>query len=209
MGFSRQEYWSGLPCSPPGESAWPRDQICISCIGRQIFYQCTTCFITYLSLFPMRGRPRPGASSCTALSAISLCSLRVGFFSFLQETRWTYWTQMRPGSCKTWFQIYQPFPFTANNSYHLLRTSDVPCTLLGACLVIIIHDPYCNPGKYIYLSSHPGQSHIWIIEKLFNFLPGSIFTFFALISMGQKKSPLQPGPSFLWSQPPWLPPSSD
>ena len=160
MGFSRQEYWSGLPCSPPGESAWPRDQICISCIGRQIFYQCTTCFITYLSLFPMRGRPRPGASSCTALSAISLCSLRVGFFSFLQETRWTYWTQMRPGSCKTWFQIYQPFPFTANNSYHLLRTSDVPCTLLGACLVIIIHDPYCNPGKYIYLSPHPGQSYI-------------------------------------------------
>ena len=26
MGFSRQEYWSGLPCPPPGESSRPRDQ---------------------------------------------------------------------------------------------------------------------------------------------------------------------------------------
>ena len=26
MGFSRQEYWSGLPCLPPGGSSWPRDQ---------------------------------------------------------------------------------------------------------------------------------------------------------------------------------------
>ena len=25
MGFSRQEYWSGLPCSPPGESSQLRD----------------------------------------------------------------------------------------------------------------------------------------------------------------------------------------
>ena len=24
-GFSRQEYWSGLPCPPPGESSQPRD----------------------------------------------------------------------------------------------------------------------------------------------------------------------------------------
>ena len=26
MGFSKQEYWSGLPCPPPGESSLPRDQ---------------------------------------------------------------------------------------------------------------------------------------------------------------------------------------
>ena len=26
MGFSRQEYWSGLPCPPSGESSQPRDQ---------------------------------------------------------------------------------------------------------------------------------------------------------------------------------------
>ena len=30
MGFSRQEYWSGLPCTPPGESSWPRNQTHVS-----------------------------------------------------------------------------------------------------------------------------------------------------------------------------------
>ena len=41
MGFSRQEYWSGLPCPPPGASSWPRDWTHISyvsCIGRQVLY---------------------------------------------------------------------------------------------------------------------------------------------------------------------------
>ena len=33
MGFSRQEYWSGLPFLPPGESSWPKDQTCISCVS--------------------------------------------------------------------------------------------------------------------------------------------------------------------------------
>ena len=32
MGFSRQEYWSGLP--PPGGSSQPRDRTHVSCIGR-------------------------------------------------------------------------------------------------------------------------------------------------------------------------------
>ena len=41
MGFSRQEYWSGLPFPPPGESSWPRDRNCVSyvsCIGRWVLY---------------------------------------------------------------------------------------------------------------------------------------------------------------------------
>ena len=47
MGFSRQEYWSGLPCPPPGDLPDPgiepgQDRIrdsCISCTGRQILYR--------------------------------------------------------------------------------------------------------------------------------------------------------------------------
>ena len=38
--LSRQEYWSGLPCSPPGESSWLRDRTCISdvsCISGRFF----------------------------------------------------------------------------------------------------------------------------------------------------------------------------
>ena len=41
MGFSRQEYWSGLPFLSPG-SSWPRDWTCVSCIGGQILYNSTT-----------------------------------------------------------------------------------------------------------------------------------------------------------------------
>ena len=37
MGFPRQEYWSGVPFSTPGDLHRPRDQTSISCISRQVF----------------------------------------------------------------------------------------------------------------------------------------------------------------------------
>ena len=46
MGFSRQEYWSGLPFPPKKGCFWPRDQNCIFCIGRQIFF-----FLSFLFFF--------------------------------------------------------------------------------------------------------------------------------------------------------------
>ena len=44
MRFSRQEYWSGLPCPYPGESSRSRDHThvsYVSCIGRYIFFLTT------------------------------------------------------------------------------------------------------------------------------------------------------------------------
>ena len=40
MGFSRQEYWSGLPCPPPGDLPTPgiQPKSHVSCIGRQVLY---------------------------------------------------------------------------------------------------------------------------------------------------------------------------
>ena len=41
MGFSRQDYWSGLSCPPPGESFQPTDRTLVSyvsCIGRWVLY---------------------------------------------------------------------------------------------------------------------------------------------------------------------------
>ena len=41
MGFSRQEYWSGLPLPPSGDLPDPGIKpciSCISCIGRQVLY---------------------------------------------------------------------------------------------------------------------------------------------------------------------------
>ena len=37
MKSSRQEYWSGLPCSSPGESLQPRDPTQVSCIAGRFF----------------------------------------------------------------------------------------------------------------------------------------------------------------------------
>ena len=43
MGFSRQEYWSGLPCPPPGDLPEPEIEpvslmSLVSCIGRWVLY---------------------------------------------------------------------------------------------------------------------------------------------------------------------------
>ena len=37
MGFSRQEYWSGLPCPTPRESSQCRDQTQVSCFADKFF----------------------------------------------------------------------------------------------------------------------------------------------------------------------------
>ena len=37
MGFSRQEYWSGLPFLPPRESDQPRDRTSLSCLAAGFF----------------------------------------------------------------------------------------------------------------------------------------------------------------------------
>ena len=37
IGFSRQEYWSGLPCPPPGDLPDPRDRTCVSCTAGGFF----------------------------------------------------------------------------------------------------------------------------------------------------------------------------
>ena len=44
MGFSRQEYWSGVPFPSPGGSSQLRDPIyvsLVSCTGRRILYHCS------------------------------------------------------------------------------------------------------------------------------------------------------------------------
>ena len=63
VGLSRQEYWSGLPCLPPGDLPDPGSNLgllCLCCIGRQILYHCTTSeagmlytFILSFSCLPM------------------------------------------------------------------------------------------------------------------------------------------------------------
>ena len=52
MGFSRQEYWSELPCPPSGGSSWLRYQTrvsSVSCLSRQFLYQ--FCHLGSLTFF--------------------------------------------------------------------------------------------------------------------------------------------------------------
>ena len=37
LAFSKQEYWSGFPCPPPGESPWYGDRTQVSCIAGGFF----------------------------------------------------------------------------------------------------------------------------------------------------------------------------
>ena len=68
LGFSRQEYWSVLPYPPPGESSWPRDQTCVSCIAGRFFIYWVTwealCGIQFSSV----------AQSCLTLYDPMICS---------------------------------------------------------------------------------------------------------------------------------------
>ena len=43
MGFSKQEYWSGLPFPSPGGSSQPRDRTCVSCIAGRRFILWAIC----------------------------------------------------------------------------------------------------------------------------------------------------------------------
>ena len=38
MGFSRQDYWSGLPCLSPGDFPDPGIEPCIYCTDRWVLY---------------------------------------------------------------------------------------------------------------------------------------------------------------------------
>ena len=60
MGFSRQDYWSGLPRPPPGESSQTRDQTHISCvsgIGRQILNNWDTWEACIVNILPSNFTP--------------------------------------------------------------------------------------------------------------------------------------------------------
>ena len=85
-GFSRQEYWSGLPCSSPRESSQPRDQTHIS-----------LCLLSYLPLMA------PGKPSLTVLSP-----LKKRFFSsdsLYSKTDFSFFSVRLCIICFPWLQV--------------------------------------------------------------------------------------------------------
>ena len=85
MGFSRQEYWSGLPCRPPGGSSQPRDgtHVCyICCTGKHVFFFFTTSATKWnkpvtkgqiLVWFHLHGTPRIAKVTEKESSIVIIC----------------------------------------------------------------------------------------------------------------------------------------
>ena len=62
--FSRQEYWSGLPCPPPGESSQPREPAQVSCIPARVSCITDRFFTTEPPGKPKK--PLTGANLCAS-----------------------------------------------------------------------------------------------------------------------------------------------
>ena len=62
MGFSGQEYWSGLPCPPPGDLPDPGIEPTspVSLLGRRILNHWTTREVPSSAFLIMRALPSPG-----------------------------------------------------------------------------------------------------------------------------------------------------
>ena len=85
MGFSRQEYWSGLPFPPPEESSRPRDPTHISCV---------TC--TAGSFFAAEPLGKPSiAGAALDKTAVELAWAKVGVL------RWA-WVVVVTEQCSEW-----------------------------------------------------------------------------------------------------------
>ena len=88
MGFSRQEYWSGLPFHSPGESCWPRDRTCVSCvfcIGERI--------LNHWATWEVHEVARPLFHSCVlmmrrSLALVRISSIQLWFYCSLVAPIW-------------------------------------------------------------------------------------------------------------------------
>ena len=66
MGFSRQEYWSGLPCPPPGELPYPRIKLGWTPNERSLPQEITCCN-SICMIYPEQADPKRQKEICGGL----------------------------------------------------------------------------------------------------------------------------------------------
>ena len=117
MGFSRQEYWSGLPCPPPGDLPDPGIEPCLLC-PQTYNPRLVGSFTTepagklefsrqeYWSGLPFR---TPGELPNTGIELASLASFALAGRFFTTSATWKaiYWLAFMPG---TMWGILSPSP---------------------------------------------------------------------------------------------------
>ena len=148
MGFSRQEYWSGLPWPSPGESSQPREQTQVSCIPGRFFTSWATREAhEYCSGYAI---PSPGESSWPRNQTGVFCNAD-GFF-----TRWAI-REALPWAC-----------WSRNNQTHGFSQA------LGAAgmLRLLQFPPRASRRRSLYLlrlSHHRvllSQAAVWLLFHL-------------------------------------------
>ena len=98
MGFSRQEYWSGLPFPPPGDLPYPEIKLAFpeSCIGRWIL-----CHQRH------RGSPNSGLEPLPSLmSGVVLCQERLGLWIQNLDVLWNDLGIFKHHGCPTPAQTF-------------------------------------------------------------------------------------------------------
>ena len=100
-GILRQEYWSGLPCPPPGDLPNPGTEpvSCRSYISRQVLYRCTTwedlhtfmviiffsCLFLFLLVFYYKSQWRTQKGRVPSIESLPKCKWS-GLISLLYRT---------------------------------------------------------------------------------------------------------------------------
>ena len=112
MGFSRQEYWSRLPCPPPGDLPDPGSQICISRIAGRFFTQ----WATRETLESLIGRAKfPQRTACHLHKYLNSGSIVL---------------RSHPRKGKSWWGCLHNFKISHKKSTWLLKTLDIILILL-------------------------------------------------------------------------------
>ena len=107
MGFSRQEYWSGLPCPPPGDLPHPRFELTsafISCSAGGFF----THWATWEALFTTEPSSNSKLSHCCWV--IEYTCKNILHHKELKKTN-NKKTNPDVNNCRPWLLFYQSWAF--------------------------------------------------------------------------------------------------
>ena len=139
LGFPRQEYWSGLPFHPPGESSQPRDRTHICCIAGRFFttetlleklstlldvcsnIQINLCLHSFPHIFSSSG---PGHLSPASISAARAQFRLVGLFE--SESHFVIGEPMR----SLWVWLSWDYPWG--------RVYTCVCMCMYVCLSVVL-----------------------------------------------------------------------
>ena len=121
-GFSRQEYWSGLPCPPPGDLPDPGIEpasLYVSCFGRQVLYHERHLGSTSSSHMALKSIHTVGDSHSYTSNLDPPLSSRLRYLMASPHHLWISSTHLKASLPQAEPHIALPFPKRAPAQYPL------------------------------------------------------------------------------------------